>query len=379
MYPVQLISDKKRKEQQSEVKRTRVLYGIGGSVVVALFLCSLCLKTSEPGMLSPKETVCNLWIPLRLFLADLFDRPYALNRSELLASLPNYLITQTRLARTVIFALSGMGTALAGSIFQHVYKNPMATPGMIGATAGVNLGNVLMVTLYSGMALYLPLIRYGYCYLLTGIILCGVVLTARLSGGKKAAFTVVEMVMAGSVVSQMFQVVTTYLMYRLESDDLITYQLLVNGTTIQTDRISLLVFLGIMTLSLIPMILLRFRFNAAACSVDEAKTLGIHGVRLRLTGQICGALMVTASMIQCGDMGMISMAIPHLVRCVVGADFRKVSVLSMLYGAGLMLLCHMISSQIYIAGSELPVNFIISFCVMPVFFSVLAKQRRAFE
>ena len=89
--------------------------------------------------------------------------------------------------------------------------------------------------------------------------------------------------------------------------------------------------------------------------------------------------MVTAAMVHCGDMGMISMAIPHLARYLVGADFRRVSVVSMLFGAGLMMGCRIVSSLIYIGTTELPVNFIISLCIMPVFLVVLARQRRGFE
>lgn len=367
------------KYHRADKKKYRIIYGIAGGVVIALFLFSLCFKTSEPGFITPKETFQNLYIPFKLFLADLLHRPYALHKTELFAALPNRLITQTRMARTLLFALSGMGVALAGAIFQTIYKNPMASPNIIGATVGVNLGNVLMITMYGSLAIYLPLVRYRYCYILTAVIVCGVLFMGKFAGGHRAQYSVIEMVMAGSVVSQAFQVVTTYLMYNLEDEDLVNYQQLINGTYIQTDKVSVSIFAIVMAVSILPVFLMRFRFNAAGFSLDEAKLIGVGGVQLRMGGQICGVIMVTAAMIHCGNVGMISMAIPHLARCLVGADFRRVSVVSMLFGAGLMLGCRMVSSLIYIEGSELPVNFIISICIMPVFLVVLAKQRRAFE
>lgn len=371
--------DKYEESRQQDLKKYRKIYGISALAVIALFLFSLCFKTSEPGMLSPKETFENLFVPVRLWFSDLFKTSYALDRTDLLAALPNRLITQTRLARTLLFALSGMGVALAGAIFQTIYKNPMASPNIIGATVGVNLGNVWMITAYGSMAAYMPLTRYKYCYILSAVIVCGVLIMGKIAGGKRAQFSVIEMVMAGSVVSQLFQVVTTYMMYNLEDEDLLAYQQLTNGTDIKTDKLSICIFVIAMVISLVPMILLRFRFNAAGFSPDEAKLVGAGGLRLRVVGQICGVIMVNAAMIHCGDIGMLSMAIPHLARCLVGADFRRVSVVSMLFGAGLLMGCRIVSSLIYIEGSELPVNFFISVCIMPVFLVVLARQRRAFE
>ncbi|MCD8110125.1 MAG: iron ABC transporter permease [Clostridiales bacterium] len=365
--------------RQADLKKSRVIYAGLGVAVIFLFLLSLCFKTSTPGFISPKETFIDLFTALRLFFSDLFNLPYSMDRSEIIASLPNYHISLTRLARTIMFCLSGMGVALAGAIFQTVYKNPMASPNIIGATVGVQLGNVLMITLYGTMAIYMPLTRYKYCYILTAIIVGGVLLMGKIAGGKRATYSVIEMVMAGSVVSQAFQVVTTYMMYNLEDDDLLTYQQLTMGTDIKTDIVSMSAFCIAMAASLLPMFLIRFRFNGAGFSMDEAKLQGINGVRLRMGGQVCGVIMVTAAMIHCGDVGMISMAVPHLARYLVGADFRRVSVCSMLFGAILMLGCRIVSSMIYIENTELPVNFIISLCIMPVFLVVLTRQRRGFE
>lgn len=360
-------------------KKSRKWYLISGGIVIALFLLSLCFKTSEPAFISPAETAKNLFTAFRLFWSRLFHTSYSLNEAELLAALPTYQISLTRLARTIVFSISGMGTALAGAIFQTVYHNPMASPNIIGATAGVQFGNVLMVYFYGAAVTFMPFMRYRICYAMTIVVVVGVLLLGRLSGGKRASYSVLEMVMAGSIVSQTLQVVTMYMMYNLEDDDLLVYQQLTMGTVVQTDRLSMSLFLILLAASLVPMVLIRYRFNAAAFSADEAQMQGIRGNVLRGIGQVCGVVMMTAAIIHCGDMGMISMAIPHLVRRMVGADFRQVSVISMFWGASLLMGCRIISSLIYIGGTELPVNFIISVCIMPIFFIAVAKQRKVFE
>lgn len=373
------MSERKRMPAKARFeKRYRKLYLISAAVTVGLFLLSLCMKTSEPGIISPKETAMNLFTALRLWLAQLFHTSYSLRRTELLLALPTYQISLTRLARTVLFAVSGMGTALAGAIFQTLYRNPLASPNLIGATAGVQFGNVLMIYVYGAAAVYFPLVRYRYCYALTIAVVGVVLLLGRLTGGKKASYSVLEMVMAGSVVSQALQVVTMYMMYNLDDDDLLAYQQLTMGTVVQTDRVSMSLFVVVLAASILPILLIRFRFNAVAFSADEVRMQGIRGNALRNVGQVCGVIMMTAAIIHCGDIGMVSMAIPHLVRRVAGADFRRVSVISMLWGASLVMGCRIISSMIYIAGTEFPVNFLLSICIMPVFFIAMAKQRKVF-
>ncbi len=367
--------------QREDLKRTRIIFGIFGAAVIVLFLVSLCMKTSEPGVIPPKETFTDLFTAFRLFVADHLHLDYSLHRQEIVTQLPHYRMSLARLARTIMFAVSGMAVSLSGAIFQTIYRNPMASPNIIGATAGVQFGNVLMITMYGAAALYMPLTRYRYCYIAVAIITIGVLLMGRLAGGKarKRTYSVIEMVMAGSIVSQAFQVVTQYMMYNLDDDALLTYQELNMGTVIRSDVVSMSIFGIAMVASILPMFLIRYRFNAAAMTPDEARLQGLENSRMKLWGQVCGCIMVTAAMIHVGDVGMLSMAIPYIARAIVGADFRKVCVCSMLMGATLMLLCRIVSSQIYLEGEELPVNFIISICVMPIFMVVLARQRRAFE
>lgn len=364
---------------QQDCKKSRKWYLISAGIMIALFLFSLCFRTSSPGFISPAETARNLFTAFRLFLSRLFHTSYSLQEAELIAAMPTYYISLARLVRTILFAVAGMGTALAGAIFQTVYHNPMASPNMIGATAGVQFGNVLMVYFFGATAVYLPLTRYRICYAMTIVVVALVLLLGRLTGGKKVSYSVLEMVMAGSIVSQMLQVVTTYMMYNLEDDDLLVYQQISLGTVVQTDRLSMTLFLIVLAASLIPIVLIRYRFNAAAFSADDAQMQGIRGNILRGIGQVCGVVMVTASIIHCGDMGIISMAIPHLVRRMVGADFRQVSLVSMFCGASLLMGCRIISSLIYIDGIEFPVNFVISIAIMPIFFIAVAKQRKVFE
>lgn len=375
---MQLSQDEVRRIWLLDKKREKGLFSISIVILIAVFLFSLCFRTATPGFI-PGRACVNLAAEIRLFIAKILRQPIYLNRKTIISANPYYYETQFRLEKTLLTCVSGMGLALAGAIFQTVYRNPLASPNMLGATAGVNIGNILMVTIYSTAALVMPVKRYLYCYACTGIILMIVFLVGKIARYKKSNYSVIEMVMVGTIISQLFSIYVTYQMYNLMDDQLVAYQQLIMGVYLATDPTSMSIFFAAMCIGVIPMLLIRFRFNAVGIDVTEARAAGVNPVPLGIAGQICGVVLVTAAIVQCGDLGMLSLVVPHLARYFVGSDFRKVSVFSMIYGGIFLMICRIISSMIYIDGSELPVNFIISLLMMPIFLIVLVKQRRGFE
>jgi iron complex transport system permease protein len=236
-----------------------------------------------------------------------------------------------------------------------------------------------MITLYSSAALQLVTLRYKYCYLLTAICVVGVLLLGKAAGDKSHNTSVMEMVMAGSIISQGLNVFTQYYMYELEDEDLELYQELELGTYLQTDATSMIVFTVVMAIAILPMLALRFRFNAVSMEGTESTAAGVNPAPVRLIGQICGVLMVTAAMIHLGEVGMITLVVPYFVRFLVGADFKKVCSYSLLIGGCLLMVCRLVSSFIIIVDTTLPVTFILNIILTPAFMVIVAKQRRIFD
>ena len=289
-----------------------------------------------------------------------------------------YLGAIARLRITAMSLVSGAALSVAGAIFQTAYRNPMASPNMIGATAGVQLGNVLVVMLYSGAAFEHIYLRYEFCYGMTILWVGVVLLLGKLAGDKRENYSILEMIMAGSIVSQMLNVVTMYIMYNLEDEDLLLYQEINMGTYLQTDAVSMTIFFIVMGAALLPVLTARYRLNAIGMDKMETVSLGINAGPLRIVGQLCGAAMVTCAMIHCGSVGMVSLVLPYIVRKVVGADFRAVVVYSALGGGILLMLCRLVTSFILIADAPIPVTFILNLVLMPAFMVILAKRRSVY-
>ena len=382
---MRLTKDEVRCTWECDKKKDRRQIIIVIAAFVFVFLLCMCFRHLAYAYDDKFVPIYHLKVcfnEIKFFFASIFDPVTYATKNDVIASMGGteyYGSFAGRLESTAMAAAAGAATAVAGAIFQAIYKNPMATPGMLGATAGVRIGNIMMITLYSTQALAMITRRYIYCYAATAICVIVVLILGRFAGDRRGNPSVMKMVMAGSIISQGLNVIIMYYMYELTDDDLVLYQNLTMGTDIQYDELSLIIFFGAMAISLIPMFLLRYKFNAVAMDYTEVTTSGVNQGPIRMVGQVCGVIAVTASMIHCGDTGMIGMMIPYAVRNYVGANTKKVLVISAAFGAMFLMICRLITSFFMIDGEEIPVAFIMNIFMTPFFMIMMTKQRRGFE
>jgi len=326
----------------------------------------------------------NAWAYPQPFVPLVHLKQYALALRALLGrALPPesgearvlYLGALSRLRSTAMAFLAGAGLSLSGAVFQNAWRNPMASPGMLGATAGVRLGNVLLISTFSVAAMDHILLRYAWCYGFSALCIGFVLLLGRLSGGQQRETGVLEMVMAGSVLSSGLNVLTMYLMYELEDEALLLYEELSYGMLEQTDAVSTGIFFAVMLLSLLPLLALRTRLNLLGADRLECASLGVRRAPLRLTAQLCGALLTVCAMIHCGELGMVALVVPHVVRRCAGAEMRRVCILSCAVGGSLMMLARLLGSFFRILSEPVPVAFFVNLLLLPAFVVILARGK----
>ena len=349
-------------------------------LLIAMFWLSLCFRTAQPGFI-PAEAMSNLWTAFRLWLAQVFQQPLWLDRFTVIEAHPYYYETLIRLRNSLVTAGSGMAVCLGGAVFQTMFKNPLASPNILGISTGVNLGNILFILAYTTQSLAMMSRRYVYCYACAILLVALAVGTGKLAGRRVGRFSVVDMLIVGSLISQFGNVLVLYLQYKvteIDYDLLTVYQELSLGIYVLTDLQSMLLFAAGLAVSMIPVLLLRFRFNGTALDDESAKAMGLRPGALRGMGMVCGGILAMTALIHCGDMGILSMAIPCICRMRRGADFRKVCLWSVCLGGSILLFCRSVCSMIYVAGMAMPVNFAISLIVLPAFVLAISKQRSAF-
>lgn len=359
-------------------KKGRHLYFVCALILIVMFLISLCFRTSEPGF-EPVRSASNLWAGLKIGLAELFNQPLALDKFDIIHDHDFYYETISRLKESIVTCIAGMAVCAGGAAFQTMFRNPLASPNILGISAGVNLGTIMFLYLFPTTAMGMLTRRYIYCYISAAVLVGITMLSGKIAGRRLGRFSVQDMLVVGAIISQFGNVIVMYFQFKLEDIDanlLTSYQELSMGIYVLTDLKSILIFLISMAASILPMYLIRYRMNASVLDDSEARSMGVRPDRLRAVGMVCGAVMAVTALVECGDMGIMSMAIPPVVRYLSrGADFRKVMFVSMCAGGTIMLLARSICSMIYVAGMALPINFAVSLIVLPLFVIALSKQR----
>ena len=365
-----------RKQDNYKTNRLMLLFLL---ILFILFCLSMCLRTSRVGIVSPLDAFINLKTWLQLIIAQVFELPMYLNKHQIIAQLPLYYETVTRFKITLLTMVSGMILALSGAIYQGVFRNPIAAPTMLGVSSGVHIGILLLVLNYGGATYLMYAETYKYCYGFAMLILGIVWLAGKFVGGKNKV-SVTDMLIVGAVISQMTNVFVSYYRFTMDENLLQIFQEISSGIYVNINSLSFIVLGIAVVVSIIPIHLIRFSFNAVCLENDDSYSLGINARVMRLAALICGTIMITAAMIHCGDVGMISLIVPHLCRYFFGADFKNIYYGSMIFGGILLVACRDVSALFYFGyNGSLPIGSVVSFIALPLFVVVLLQQRRGWE
>ena len=140
----------------------------------------------------------------------------------------------------------------------------------------------------------------------------------------------------------------------------------------------MIVFLTCCTLTLVPMILIRYRFNAVAFDDMEMRAMGVNNGRLRMVGLILGSLMATVALIHCGDVGFLCMVIPFMMRERLQTEFGEVAYLAGMTGGIISLAVRVIMSMINAVGFAVPAGVITTLVLLPLFILTIVRRGSVF-
>ncbi|MCI4349373.1 MAG: iron ABC transporter permease, partial [Thermoplasmata archaeon] len=115
--------------------------------------------------------------------------------------------------------------------------------------------------------------------------------------------------------------------------------------------------------------------NILQLGPDVAQSLGVDGRAIRTRLLLLSSFATALAVAFAGVIGFVGLVAPHVVRRIVGPDYRKVLPGSALVGAAFLLTAHDVS-QIVLPGSILPVGIFTSFAGAPFFLFLLYRQRR---
>lgn len=277
------------------------------------------------------------------------------------------IVWEVRLPRVILGAIVGASLALIGAALQAVTRTPLADPHLLGISSGASLG-AIVVLLHTGMFLGLvtvPLFAFGGALLSTAI----VVSVASLAGATNAN----RLVLTGVAIS--------FIITSLGSLGIF----LGDPRAAHTVLFWMLGGLGLAQWTQLPYPLLALvgcgtylivnarALNAMTLGDETATTLGIPAARFRLVVFIVCALLTGAVVAFSGVISFVGLMVPHIVRLVIGGDYRRVLPLSALLGA-IFLVAADIAARTLIPPQDLPIG-IITGLVGGVFFVSLMRRK----
>lgn len=294
-------------------------------------------------------------------------------------NVPGYWAVISRAGVIGITIVCAVLLSTSGMLYQNVFRNPLAGPGMLGVSTGVGLGVMILVLLYGGAAQAMVGQRYALCYGLGAAILAAVMLGGRKLSGPRGT-DVVSLLLVGSIFSQMLGFIVSYVtLFVMDDTDYATYFEVSQMLTVDTSALSW-ICLGIAALvSIVPIFLLRFQMNSLAFPDDEVRVLGLSGQRLRVVALLCGGIMILAAQVHTGMVGMVSLIVPFLSRSWFGCEFSKQFTGNVCISTVLLLACRDIADLVPFVGDGLAVGSVVGLVALPLFLAVVYRQQRNWE
>ena len=286
-----------------------------------------------------------------------------------LDTLDRNVLWQIRAPRVALAALVGGMLAVAGGSYQGVFRNPLCDPYLLGVAGGAGLGATLAIIYGSAPAAgnwLVPLAAFAGA-------IAAVVVTYALGRSAGAARTTGALVLAGVTMATFTAAVQTFVQQQHTQQLQNVYSWLLGGfaTSTWTD---VAICGPYVALSSLVLVLHRRVLDVLSLGDDEAASLGVDVARARLAIVVAATLGTAAAVSVSGLIAFVGIIVPHTIRLLVSTSYRAVVPLSLVVGAGFLVLADVLARTV-LSPAELPIGVVTAFFGAPFFALVLRSSR----
>lgn len=301
---------------------------------------------------------------LQLLWAKLSGQPSGL------APAVETVVLQVRGPRVLAAVAVGAALSVAGAAFQGLFRNPLVSPDILGASAGAALGAVL------GIFFSLGIFGIQAAAFMGGLLAVALVyaLGSGLQGGLRND-PVLGLLLTGIVIGSLLGAGIGLVKYLADPYDQLpamTFWLL--GSLSGTAPDDLLPLLGPVALGTAVLLALRWKMNVMSLPDEEARALGTPTAPLRVAIVAAATLVTAASVAAAGIVGWVGLVVPHLARFLVGPSFPRLLPATALLGGGFLLLIDTLARTL--APVEIPLGILTAVVGTPFFIALLRRRQR---
>lgn len=315
--------------------------------------------------------------PVDIKLADIFSVSWAkamgldVDEGRLIH---HTILLDIRLPRIALGMLVGTALAVAGTVLQALFRNPLADPGLIGVSSGGALGAVLVIVLGSS---WLPTTFIGWPWMIALFAMLGGVGTTffvyrvgRVNGRPHMT----TLLLTGLAVNAFVGALIGLLQVVASKDALKTLTFWTFGSLNAASWTHVGVALVLVGAPLLAVFRYRQPLNALLLGEAEAYHLGVPIQRVKRTLIMLSAAMVGATVALCGTIGFVGLIVPHAMRLLLGPDHRLLLPGAALLGAFVLIAADLIARAVA-QPAELPIGIITALLGAPFFLSLLGRAK----
>ncbi len=309
---------------------------------------------------------------LTVFMLAPFIGAVSLTISEIFTAqtLSNQIFFDLRLPRVLMAFMAGSTLALAGLLFQSLFRNVLMTPYTLGVSSGAVLGAGIGIklgvgTLFFGVA---AITFFGFLGALLTVLLL-LWLSRYLSHDRSNSFLLLGIALSFFYTSALM--ITYYLSTVIESHMLLRFTM---------GSLSIIGYTNPLIVSVTSLLLLvvlhvkRYELHLLALSEDQAKLKGVNSEKLRLHLLIIASISVGVLVSLTGPIGFVGLVVPHIVRSLYQRNITELIIPTFFMGGLFLVACDAVA-RLLSFGSEIPIGIITSLIGGPFFIYLIITKK----
>lgn len=277
------------------------------------------------------------------------------------------IVRELRLPRALLGIGVGASLAVAGALMQAVSRNPLADPGILGVNAGASLAVIVAMAAF-GIATPTSYVWFG----LLGALVASAIVYGLGSGGR-GTLTPVRLTLAGAVLAALLSSATSTILL-LDERSLDQFRFWMVGSIAGRDMSVVTAVAPFMISGLLLALVIAPAINVLVLGDDVARTLGQRVLLVRGVAAASVVLLAGSAVAAAGPIAFMGLVVPHLVRTVMGPDYRWILACSLLYAPVLMLVADIVGRYV-VSPDELEVGIATAAIGAPLFILLVRRRR----
>ena len=287
----------------------------------------------------------------------------------------HYILTDYRLPKAITAILVGGGLSVSGLLMQTLFRNPLAGPFVLGISSGASLG-VAFLVLGSGLftGLGVSALSGPWAMVIASASGSFLVLLAVISAASKIK-DAMALLIIGLMFGSLTGAIVSVLSYFSRADALQQFVFWSFGGLGHLSWTGVIILFISVIIGLVVAVASLKSMNALLLGPQYAQSLGVSIKKSTFLMVLATSVLAGSITAFAGPIAFIGLAVPHLVRQIIGSPDHKIMVpSSFLWGSIIMLLCDTVA-QIPFSSMTLPINAITSILGAPVVIWILLRRK----